>query len=399
MLKAIKNKQTELTVSLGMILILLTLASILMFFLEHDAQPKIFKSLYDSLWWGIDKYLTATGGEEVNPITPAGKFLAGFIGILGVGVFALPAGIIASGFIEEIEKDKLKKELIEIETKLIHAFSIEYFGPVMKIKKELNLSHLPRKWLSLEDIKYKMGISESSLIQVCSFSNKFRLKNIKLNGIDTVGLEFVNINRTYGQFINRNSKITIVNLYPFIQPYFGHFSMAISEILQSNYISNEMYSPFSLLEENQLNMVNNNQYFEKLNLHPALEEIKNDISLIKQDEGLIIFMVNAGANEYLMQFNIGGVKGSNSFDNGIYFYDKDKLNNYYNKAKSVTDKYEMSIGKHATVGKPDNSHIVNYIQSITKNDVLILHVNVSILKKDAVEYYQYISDFANVFKD
>ena len=47
MLKAIKNKQTELTVSLGMILILLTLASILMFFLEHDAQPKIFKSLYD----------------------------------------------------------------------------------------------------------------------------------------------------------------------------------------------------------------------------------------------------------------------------------------------------------------------------------------------------------------
>ncbi|AJR05017.1 hypothetical protein AW14_14615 [Siansivirga zeaxanthinifaciens CC-SAMT-1] len=370
-----------------------------MFFLEHDAQPKTFKSVYDSLWWGIDKYLTATGGEDVNPITPAEKFLAGFIGILGVEMFALPAGIIASGFIEEIENNKLKKELIQLETKLIHAFSIEYFVPVMNKKKVLNLSHLSRKWLSLEDIKYKMGISESSLMQVCSFSKKLRLKNIKLNEINTVGLKFVNTNRTYGQCIKRNSKITIVNLYPFIQPYFGHFSMAISEILQANYISNKMYNPVSLLKENQLNMVNNNQYFETLNLHPALAEIKNDISSLKQDDGLIIFMVNAGSNEYLMQFNIGGDKSSNSFDNGLYFSDKDKLENYYNKAKSVTDKYEMLIGKHATVGKPDNNHVVNYIQSITKNNVLMLHVNVSILKKDAVEYYQYVSDFADIFKD
>jgi voltage-gated potassium channel len=117
MLKAIKNKQTELTVSLGMILVLLTLASTLMYYLEHNAQPKSFENLYTSLWWGIDKYLTATGGEDINPITPAGKFLAGVIAILGVGMFALPAGIIASGFIEEIEKNKLQKELISLESK------------------------------------------------------------------------------------------------------------------------------------------------------------------------------------------------------------------------------------------------------------------------------------------
>jgi hypothetical protein len=178
MIKAIKNKKTELTVSLGMILVLIIIASVLMYFLEHDAQPKSFKNLYISLWWGIDKYLTSTGGEDINPITPAGKFLSGLIAILGVGMFALPAGIIASGFIEEIENDKLLKKLKSIEAKLESAFTVEYLASVIKIKRELNLTHLPRKWLSLSDIKYKMGITENSVIQVCQFSNKFRINNV-----------------------------------------------------------------------------------------------------------------------------------------------------------------------------------------------------------------------------
>lgn len=399
MLKAIKNKQKEITVSLGMILVLLTLASTLMFYLEHNAQPKSFENLYSSLWWGIDKYLTATGGEDVNPVTPAGKFLAGLIAILGVGMFALPAGIIASSFIEQIENDKLQKELISLESKLEYAFSVEYHVPVMNKKKVLNLSHLPRKWLSLEDIKYKIGISESSLIQVCDFSKKLKLKNVKIDGIDTVGLEYVNSNRSYGQFINRNSKLTIVNLYPSIQPFFGHFSMAIADILQANYISNEFFSKVSLLESNQVNLVDNKNYFENSKSHPALHQIKKDISSLKKDDGICIFMVNAGANEYLMQFNIGGEKGDSSFENGDYFSDKEKLEKYFNNAKVIADKYEMQVAKHATVGRPDKDHVVNFIRTETTNDVLMLHVNVSVLKENIMDYYQYISDFETIFKE
>ena len=166
MLKAIKNKQTELIVSLGMVLALLMGASIIMYLLEHNAQPKSFTSIYDSLWWGVDKYLTTIGVEDVNPITPAGKFLGGLIAILGVGMFALPAGIVASGFIEEIENKKQLKELVKQESEIKYAFFIEYFVPVKNKKKSLNLPHLPRKWLSLEDIKYKMFISESSVLKV-----------------------------------------------------------------------------------------------------------------------------------------------------------------------------------------------------------------------------------------
>jgi hypothetical protein len=399
MLKAIKNKQTELTVSLGMILVLLTLASLLMFYLEHNSQPKSFENLYTSLWWGINKYLTATGGEDINPITPAGKFLAGLIAILGVGMFALPAGIIASGFIEEIEKNKLQKELITLESKLVYAFSVEYFIPVMNKKKALNLSHLPRKWLSIEDIKYKIGISESSLIQVCEFSKKLKLQNVKIDGVDNVGLEFVNSNRSYGQYINRNSKLTIVNLYSSVQPYFGHFSMAIADILQANYISNDFFSKVSLLENNQVNMVENKNYFENSKSHPALYQIKNDISKLKKEGGIFIFMVNAKNNEYLMQINVDGEKDSDDYENGMYFSNKEKLEKYYNNAKVTSDKYEKLFIKHTTVGKPKKEHIVNFISTETQNDVLMLHVNVSILKENVLDYYQFISDFATIFKD
>jgi len=399
MIKAIKNKKTELTVSLGMILMLIISASVLMYFLEHEAQPKSFENLYKSLWWGIDKYLTSTGGEDINPITPAGNFLSGLIAILGVGMFALPAGIIASGFIEEIENDKLFKKLTSLELKLESAFTVEYFAPVIKIKKNLNLSHLPRKWLSINDIKYKMGITESSVLQVCEFSKKFKITNVNMNGTNTVGLEYINLNRTYGQCINRNSKLTIVNLYPFTQPYFGHFSFAISELLQANYISNEKFGQFTLLEEYRLNIINNENYLEESVSENALNEIKNDISTIMQEDGVCIFMVNAGNNDYLMQFNIGSEKGDTSFDNGIYFSDKEELNQYFNKAKLISDKYEKLIAKHATVGKPEKDHIVNFIHNKTKNDLLMLHINVSILKSDMVEYYQYISDFAGIFKD
>jgi hypothetical protein len=399
MLKAIKNKQTELTVSLGMILILISIASVLMYFLEHKAQPKSFENLYTSLWWGIDKYLTASGSEDINPITPAGKFLSGLIAILGVGMFALPAGIIASGFIEEIENVTLLKKLTLLESKLESAFYIEYLAPVIKIKRNLNLSHLPRKWLSISDIQYKMGISENAVLQVCEFSKKFKITNVNIDGINTVGLEYINLNRTYGQCINRDSKLTIVNLYPFTQPFFGHFGFAISELLQANYISNEKFGQYTLLEENRINMINNKNYFEKSISKTALNEIKNDITSIMQQDGVCIFMVNAGNNDYLMQFNIGAEKGDTSFDNGLYFSNKEKLNQYYANAKRISDKYKLAIAKHATVGKPEKEHIVNFIHNETKNDVLMLHINVSILKSKGEDYYHYISDFSTIFND
>ena len=100
-----KKRKAELTVSLTLLVMMLIFASTLMYYIESDANPDGFQSIPQTMWWGVAT-LTTVGYGDVYPITPLGKFLAGIIAILGVGLFALPAGIIASGFESELSNKK-----------------------------------------------------------------------------------------------------------------------------------------------------------------------------------------------------------------------------------------------------------------------------------------------------
>jgi voltage-gated potassium channel len=95
-----REKRSDLVVSLFATGILLTIASSLMYFAEHGAQPDAFSSIPASLWWGVVT-LTTVGYGDVTPVTPLGRLLGGAIALLGVGLVALPASILASGFVEE----------------------------------------------------------------------------------------------------------------------------------------------------------------------------------------------------------------------------------------------------------------------------------------------------------
>ena len=78
-----------------------------MYHVESEVQPDVFSSIPDAMWWGVIT-LTTIGYGDVYPVTLVGKFLGAIIAILGIGMFALPAGIIASGFAEEIQKRRGK---------------------------------------------------------------------------------------------------------------------------------------------------------------------------------------------------------------------------------------------------------------------------------------------------
>ena len=100
-----KSKKEEIAVSLTMSIILLLIASALMFAIENAAQPKAFSSIPAAMWWGA-MTMTTVGYGDVYPVTPAGKVLAGVIALLGISLFILPAGIIAAGYAAEIQKKK-----------------------------------------------------------------------------------------------------------------------------------------------------------------------------------------------------------------------------------------------------------------------------------------------------
>lgn len=85
--------------------ILLVLASSGIYYVEHEAQPEVFSSIPAAFWWGVVT-MTTVGYGDVTPVTQAGQLLGAIVAFLGIGLFALPASILASGFIEEATDDK-----------------------------------------------------------------------------------------------------------------------------------------------------------------------------------------------------------------------------------------------------------------------------------------------------
>lgn len=101
----IASKKEILTVSFVLIAMILYMVSALMYYVEHSAQPEVFSSIPKTMWWGVAT-LTTVGYGDIYPITPIGRVLGGIIAVLGIGIFAIPTGIIASAFTEFIEKGK-----------------------------------------------------------------------------------------------------------------------------------------------------------------------------------------------------------------------------------------------------------------------------------------------------
>ena len=102
-----KNKSREIFASLFFVLILLVVASLLIYYAEHDAQPQQFQNAFSGLWWAVAT-LTTVGYGDIYPITPIGRVLGAVIAILGIGMVAVPTGILSAGFVEVLEKKNQK---------------------------------------------------------------------------------------------------------------------------------------------------------------------------------------------------------------------------------------------------------------------------------------------------
>ncbi|MFP4698578.1 MAG: ion transporter [Eubacteriales bacterium] len=109
------QKKEELSVTMFITFLLLLLSSSIMYYVETDVQPDAFPNIIASFWWGVAT-LTTVGYGDVYPITVIGKILSGIIALLGIGLVALPTGIISSGFMDQMSQKRRAKE--ESKTKL-----------------------------------------------------------------------------------------------------------------------------------------------------------------------------------------------------------------------------------------------------------------------------------------
>ena len=98
--------------SIFVVLLLMIVASVLMYGVESKAQPDVFRNAFDALWWALAT-LTTVGYGDIYPITVLGKILSAIIAILGIGLVAVPTGIISAGFMENINNSTECEEKIK----------------------------------------------------------------------------------------------------------------------------------------------------------------------------------------------------------------------------------------------------------------------------------------------
>jgi voltage-gated potassium channel len=103
----LRAKKEELIIAVIMAVIVLVISSSALYAVEHEAQPVKFGSIPDAMWWAVVT-LATVGYGDVYPVTPLGKFVNAIVALSAIGLFALPAGILATGFAESLRKRPVK---------------------------------------------------------------------------------------------------------------------------------------------------------------------------------------------------------------------------------------------------------------------------------------------------
>lgn len=109
----ISKKKGQLLSSIFIVLVLIVTSSLMMYALEHEAQPDAFDNAFSGFWWAVNTLLTVGYGDVV-PITLAGKICGTILTFLGVGMVAIPTGILSAGFMEQVSALKREEELEEL---------------------------------------------------------------------------------------------------------------------------------------------------------------------------------------------------------------------------------------------------------------------------------------------
>jgi voltage-gated potassium channel len=104
----LREKSAEIGMTFFIAFLLLLISGFVMYSVENPVQPDKFPNVFASLWWAVAT-LTTVGYGDIYPVTTLGKVISGIVAVMGIGLIALPTGIISAGFVEKINHSKTEK--------------------------------------------------------------------------------------------------------------------------------------------------------------------------------------------------------------------------------------------------------------------------------------------------
>ncbi len=140
--EVIVGKKQQLFSSVFIILVLMMASSLFMYSLEHSVQPDVFRNAFSGIWWSASTLLTV-GYGDIYPVTTLGKMFGIFITFLGVGMVAIPTGIISAGFVDQYSRIKRMNEYGHEED--IHFIRIELLENDRWVNRSIADLNLPAR--------------------------------------------------------------------------------------------------------------------------------------------------------------------------------------------------------------------------------------------------------------
>lgn len=239
---AISSKKSELWISLQFLGIVTLILSFLLFFVEHQAQPEVYDNGWRSVLWAFAQYIGDPGNfADTPPITFWGRVIAVLVGVLGIAIFAVPAGLLGSGFIEVIEDDKKKKELEEQRDLIYKRFDALH----AKKKSLLGQRPSPARYISTENISSVCMLTNSEILEAVRSSHDLRLRpmksdeGMKVNDLTVVEQFFCNTSYGYCRW-NQDERTVLINPIGSVEYGLSHIIDTLAENNpQYNIISRE----------------------------------------------------------------------------------------------------------------------------------------------------------------
>ena len=383
--RAIKAKREEMVVSLQFLAIVTLILSFILFFVEHNAQPEVYDNGWKSVVWSFAQYIGDPGAfADTPPITLIGRLIACVIGVLGIAIFAVPAGLIGSAFTEVMDEDSITEEQI------MNSHRINEFMLVKSIKRAGVF--FPAKNMSIGDLKLELGLTDAEIIKAVSNSKNLRLKNLA-NAIssgpkaDMIVVNQFYVNTLYGSNIDRGSSVTIVNPLGRGDNGLSFFDWHIAQLGGFNYVANELFSRTHSDVDYRCNF-----YTVDEPNNPSFKAFIDDITYGKGKNDWIIVIAGEQIvknSPYDFHFELGGDRGETSFDfDDCIPWNRSLAKQLYEDfSKTIEETVQLKADLHTVQPKVAEKNLARYLKTQTEANVLLLTTSYDLMvfKKNVYE--------------
>ena len=221
--KAFSTTKNEMLISLCIIIVLTCILSLIFLFVEHIAQPDVYADYGDAIVWAYTRYMESGDGVfEGGPVTVVGKVIASLLGIIGIAIVAIPAGLVGSGFMDAIAEEKRENELAEMRHRMLKQFprfvssAFNSYCKTLEASTDWEKARFTTRAQLMSRFQTRLGMDFKDIADVCTRYPEFSLRDIaeersdEENPQSVFWIELLPKNRRYGCFINRGSRVTIM---------------------------------------------------------------------------------------------------------------------------------------------------------------------------------------------